>query len=248
MLKNRRNAQPMRIQHAVFIVAMLCLPSAALAAQTQANAAPAQQDGPTKPPSISSLLQPSLDALQKTVSAVALERWKRGTVRDEAGENINGIQRDLQTNLPPLLKTADSAPGTLSKLLPVSRHIDALYDVLLRVVEAARVSAPGDQASQLEQSLITLGNARRALDDRMQGSAAAVEKQVSDLRNTVQAQSQIKCPVVPAPVTPTCVPPTPTRRARKKPQAPATTPQKSTPQKPTTPATGAGTGTQKPGM
>jgi hypothetical protein len=214
----------MRISRAVFIVAIFSSPSVVCAVQLPSNAAPTQ-GAPPAPVAPSGLLQPSLDALQQTMGALRLEKWKRGTIREEAGANTNSILVDLQATLPPLLHDADAAPGAVSNVLPVSRNIDALYDTLLRVVEAARVSAPGDQVTQLQQALINLGNARRALEDRLQEAAAAQEKQLSDLRSTLRAQSSAKCPVTPAPVTPACVPKTPPRKAKKKPKPPATPPQ-----------------------
>jgi hypothetical protein len=182
----------------------------------------------------SSILQPSLDNLQQTIEAVRLEKWKRGTVREEASANVDAILRDLRTTLPPPLKEADAAPGTISKVLPISRNIDALYDTLLRVVEAARVSAPGEQITRLQQALISLGNARRILDDRLQETTVAEEGQINKLQSALQAQSAVKCLVIAPPPTPTCVAPTPPRRAKKKPKPPATTPQ--TPPAPATAA------------
>jgi hypothetical protein len=159
-------------------------------------------------------------------------------VRDEAGDHINAIQRDLQATLPPLLKVADEAPESISKVLPACRNIDALYDVLLSVVEAARVSAPGDQIDQLVEALTSLGKARLALSNRLQGVADALEKQVSDLRTTLQAQAAVRCPATPPPVAPTCAPPAAARKVKKKPKPPAATPQTSPAPAATTPKSG----------
>lgn len=215
----------MRISHAIFVVAMFCSPSAVFAAQLPA-AAPAQA-APPAPLHPSALLQPALDTVEQSVRAVKLERWKRGSIRDEAGDNIRAILRDLQDNLPPLLREADAAPGAISKVLPVSRNIDALYDVLLRVVEASRVAAPGEQITPLQQALIGLGEARRVLEDRLQEAATAQEKQIVSLQTTMQSQAAdlhaLKIAPPPAP----CVPPAPKKKIRKKHTAPAKTPQKS---------------------
>jgi len=184
----------------------------------------AQSPAPISP---SALLKPALDRVQQTMGALRLDKWKRGDIRDGAGTNIATIQRDLQDKLPQLLQDADAAPGTISNVLPLYRNIDALYDVVLRVVEPSRVSAPADQIVQLQQALTTLGDARRALDGHLQESAAALEKQVSDLRSTLKAQSATRCPVTPAPVTPKCPATATTRKTRKKTTPPATTPQSS---------------------
>ena len=140
---------------------------------------------PTAP---SDILQRSLDEVKITVGNVRLEKWKRGSVRDEAGTNIDAIQRDLQGTLPGLLKEADAAPGTLTKVLPLSRNVDALYDVMVHVVEAARVVASSDTVGQLQQAMSDLEKARVVLDNQIQQTADMQEKQVLDLRNTVQKQ------------------------------------------------------------
>jgi len=157
--------------------------------------------------------------VQQTMGALKLEKWKKGDIRDGADTNIAAIQRDIQDKLPPLLQDADAAPGTISKVLPLYRNIDALYDVVLRVLEASRVSAPADQIVQLQQALTSLGDARRALDGHLQESAGALEKQVSDLRTTLQAQLSTR-----SPVTPKCPAPATTRKPRKKTTPSATTP------------------------
>ncbi len=201
--------------------------STTIKAQPPVNAAPplANAAAPVQSP-VSGMLQPALDTVHRTLAALRVDKWKKGTVRDEASGNIDAIQNDLRTNLPPLLQTADAAPGAVSKLLPLSRHVDALYDVLLRVVEASRVVAPDDQAAQLQQALLSLGDARFAFNDRMQGSADAIEKQVIDLHATIQRQAAQR-PIAPTPVALPCIPPPPhktTTRARKPAPKPAQNP------------------------
>jgi hypothetical protein len=239
----------------LFSAFIFCAAQASFArAQTQAvptasgvsqpsDAAPAAGPVVTPAPAIppaSTILQPSLDTLQQTLAGLNTGRWKRGSVRDEAIADINSIQQDMQMHVGPLLKDADAAPGALSKSLPVSRHVDALYDVLLRVVEAARMAAPDDQANALRQALVNLNTARLALDDSMETAAGSQEKQLVDLRVTVQKQAAFKCPAPPP--APAC--PAPAKKpVKRKPKPPATTPPgttpQTTPQKPTTPpATG----------
>jgi hypothetical protein len=182
---------------------------------------------------ITGILQPSLTTVHLTLQSLHIDKWKKGSVRDEASGNIDAIQNDLRNNLPSLVQSADAASGAVTKLLPVSRHLAALYDVLLRVTEASRVAAPDDQADQLQQALLSLSNARLALDDRMQGSAGALEKQLIDLRTSIQTEAARRA-AIPAPVALPCVPPPPVHRAVRK-RSPAAKP--ATPAKPaTTPA------------
>ena len=180
---------------------------------------------------VSAQLQPALSSVHQTVDLVRIDKWKRGNIRDEAAQNISQIQRDIDATLPPMLRDADTAPGSLSTLLPVSRNLSALYDVLLRVVEASRVVAPDEQVAQLQQALVKLGDARLAFGERMQNAAVAMEKQMTDLRTTVQTQAD-RIAATPAPAALPCTP------------APKTTPKKTTRKsaakttKSTTPASG----------
>jgi hypothetical protein len=252
----------MRISKAVFVAGICCssavtciAQSPSIGARSQSSttavapaapriAAPAGPPAPAAPllPPPSGILQPSLDAVQQTLGSLRVERWKKGSIRDEASADIHSLVTDMQTNLPPLLKDADGGPGALSKVLPLAKHVDALYDVLLRVVEAARMSAPDDQANDLRQALGTLGTARLALDDRMQQTATTQEKQIADLRVTVEKQATFKCPAPPP--APAC-PQAPAKKVvKRKPKPPDTTTPGTTPpgtqQKPstTTPANG----------
>jgi len=224
----------MRISHAVFFLTILCSPSLTWAAQAPSQTAPAQTAAPALP-APSGVLQPALDTVRQTLSALSLDKWKRGTIREEAATEIGSILQDMHENVPPLMQNADAAPGALSRMLPLSRHLDALYDVLLRVEEASRVAAPGDQVDQLQHALSSLSDARLAMDKSMQDAAVAQEKQVSDLRISLQAQAAVKCP--PPPPAPVC-PPAPKRRPLKKRTPPTTTPQKSPAPTTTTPKTG----------
>ncbi len=219
----------MSISRAIFVATLFFPPIILCAAQTAASGGPAPVPG--TPPANSSftpatpseILQRSLDEVQQTVASVKLDRWKKGTVRDEAENNIDAIQRYMQGTLPALMKDGDSAPGTLSKVLPVSRNVDALYDVMVHVVEAARVSAPGDQVAQLQQALADLEKARVAFGNQLQQTAAVQEKQMVELRTTVQTQAASLKAVSTPPPAPKCpAPPAPAKK-KKTPAKPTTT-------------------------
>lgn len=226
---------PMSIFKSVFILTALLSPSLFCTGQTTDSSGPGPSSTsagaagtPFTPAAPSDILQRSLDEVQQTVGGVKLDKWKRGSVRDEAGNNIDAIQRDLKGTLPDLIKQADTAPGTLSKILPVSRNVDALYDVMVHVVEAARVSAPGDQVGQLQTAMADLEKARVTLGNQLQQTAAVQEKQLVDLRTTVQTQAATLKAAAAAPPPPKCPPPAaavkkkrPAKPAAKPPVAPA---------------------------
>ena len=141
-------------------------------------------------PTASSLLSPSLDQLRRSLAGLRLDKWKApGPVRQEASGNIGSMTRDLDGTLPGLLASADSAPGTVSKNLPVFRNIDALYDVLLRVVETADLSAPEDDTASLHRALASLEDARRSLGDSLEAAALNDEQQLSNFRAQLRSQA-----------------------------------------------------------
>lgn len=164
---------------AVLVAQQTAAPSAA----PQAAAAPAVRTA-------SSILQPALSQAQETLSTLKIDKWKRGSVRDEAGENVSALLHDLQTNIPPLLAAADAEPTALSRAMPLMKHLDAFYDVFLRVEEAARVAAPGEQITALQATMLAINQGRITYDDELQAQAAAHEKLVYELRAQLQTQSE----------------------------------------------------------
>jgi hypothetical protein len=209
----------MRILKTVLIASalfQLILPGGAQTAPPAAPAASSTAGTSTAftPSTPSDILRRSLDEVQQTVGALKLDKWKRGSVRDEAETNVDAIQRDMQGSLPSLLKDADSAPGTLSKVLPLSRNVDALYDVLLHIVEAARVSAPGDQVGALQTTLADLEKARVRLGNQLVQTATVQEKQIVDLRTTVQTQAASLKAAANQPPPPKCPAPAPVKKKR----------------------------------
>lgn len=211
--------------------------SATVPAASPASPTPATE----KPVLPSGLLVPSLNGVQQAFASLKLEKWKRGSVRDEAGDNVKEVLHDIKATLPDLMKAADSGADVVSKTLPLSRNVDALYDVMLRVYEASRVAAPPDQVAQIQQALASLKSARMALDEHLQQTSEAAEKHVSDLEVTVQKQAAALHAEAPAPTPPVCTPPAPKpvvkRKPKPKPATPATPaakPQTTTPPAATT--------------
>ena len=206
----------MSISRALILATFIVAPPLFVSGQTAANVGPAGSpaSAPFTPSAPSDILQRSLGEVQQVVSSLKLDKWKRGSVRDEAGTNIAAIQRDLQGALPKLLKEGDSAPATLSIVLPVARNVDALYDVLVHLVEQARVSAPGEQVGQLQTAMGDLEKARVTLDNQLQQTATVQEKQIADLHTTVQTQAvSLKAASTPPPA-PKCPAPTPAKKKK----------------------------------
>jgi hypothetical protein len=196
----------MRLFSSALILAMLSGACASGAAQQPAVAPQAAAARVQPAPSV--MMQPALDLLNQAIGTLRPDKWKASdAVRDDAAANISSIRRDLDATLPQLLATADGAPASVTQMLPAYRNIEALYDVLLRVAEAGRLSAPGDQRSALESARDKLESARRALGDRIQAAALAREQQVHNLQATLRA-------IPPAPAPAVCPTPAPEKKRR----------------------------------
>lgn len=186
------------------IVLLALLPASLLA---QGVPPPTTQSAQTTLPSAT--LQPSLEILQSALGNTNVERWKTSNaIKGEASGDLRSIANDVTSTLPSLLATADAAPGSAAKILPAYRNADALYDVLLRVDIAARLYAPVDQSSALDQALHSLEDARHALADHLLQAAQAQETEVVRLQAALNAVPPPQPP--PAPVQ--CAPAPPARK------------------------------------
>ena len=221
----------MRLLFPTILLAFLVPSTAAFAGQAPAAAVGAQTAAVSAavPAALTSsaILQPAVLNLQQAIDSLHTEKWKAPVrLRDETDGNIRSIRRDVDTVLPPLLAEADKAPDSVVLGLPVLRNIEALYDVLLRVVVVSKTAAPAPQVAALEGAISKLDDARRALGDRLQEAAISREKQVSDLQAALRA---IPPPPAPAPVvTPVPTPEkkrTPRKKPVSKPAAPPAAPQ-----------------------
>ncbi len=186
----------------------------ALAAQTP-SAAPPVAAMQTKP---SAMVQPAIDTLRQTLEVLRPDKWKASdSAREEAVANVSSIRRDLDGTLPALLSAADAAPNSVSRLLPAYRNVEALYDVLLRIVGTANLAAPGQQSAVLERARVSLEDAQRSLGDRLTSTALSQEQQIHNLQAALRA-----VPPAPAPVV--CATPAPVKKPKRRHRKPAAKP------------------------
>jgi hypothetical protein len=181
-----------------FPAVLIALSAVTVGCSLSAQTAPAGPP-PATIPTASSILRPALNQIGNGLSTVQLDKWKTpGSIRQEASANMSSISRDLDGTLPTLLATADAKPASIPDTLPVYRNVDALYDVLLRVTEAADHGAPRDQAAALESALSALENARHALGDSLLEASVLQDTRIAKLQAGLEAAK-----VAPVPV-PTC--------------------------------------------
>ncbi|MGA2250603.1 hypothetical protein [Terracidiphilus sp.] len=155
--------------------------------------------------SYTELLKPSLASLYATLADLKLDKWKSGNVRAEAEHDTASIVDDLNQKIPDLLKDADAAPTRTGAALPLARNFAALYDVSLRVLDAARIAAPADQAAKIQDAMNGLAAANRSLYDRLEQGSKAQEVRIGDLETKIKVQQEAAAHAVPvAPPPPAC--------------------------------------------
>jgi hypothetical protein len=169
----------------------------ALAATAQpastVQSTPASENATAPRATVSSIVQPALTDVQRSVSNLNISRWKApGEVRSAAQQNTGSIQRDLSDTLPTLITQADAAPGSVPSSFSVYRNIDALYDVLLRVYETASLAAPQNEADPLGSALERLEAARRQLGDAILSDSKEHEAQVIQLQTALKAANEAR--------------------------------------------------------
>lgn len=201
-------------------------PASAPAATAPASASASASTSAPALASYTDLLKPALSNLYGTLADLKLEKWKNGNVRTEAEHDTASIVDDLNQKVPDLLKDADAAPARIDAAMPLARNFAALYDVSLRVLDAARIAAPADQAAKIQEALNGLAAANRALYDRLEQAAKAQQVQIGDLETRIKVQQEAAAHplVAAAPPPPPCPVPAKKPAAKRK---PATTAQSS---------------------
>jgi 3-oxoacyl-ACP reductase-like protein len=136
-------------------------------------------------------LRPALANVQTAITTLNVSRWKApNDIRATTQQDINSMQRDLNTTLPALLAQADTAaaasgPPALSPAFAVFRNLDALYDVMLRVTETAGLAGSASDASSLEDARAGLEDGRAKLGAWLLQAIGAQDAQVVRLQAPV---------------------------------------------------------------
>jgi hypothetical protein len=176
-------------------------PPAAPAPAPAAAQAPAAVAAPTS--FAMTNLRPALANVQTAITTLNVARWKApNDIRATTQQDINSMQRDLNTTLPALLAQADAAaaasgPAVLSPAFAVFRNLDALYDVMLRVTETAGLAGSASDASSLEDARAGLEDGRAKLGAWLLQAIGAQDAQVARLQAPAAARPAPAAPAAP---------------------------------------------------
>jgi hypothetical protein len=172
--------------------------------------ASAQSTSPSQPPasapvsySSASQLNQLLTQLEQVsqttqvdLAGTRIDHWKTdANTKRQTQANVESLQRNLKAALPAIISEMRNSPENLAASFKLYRNLDALYDVLSSVVEAAGAFGSKDEFQALDNDFNTIETARRSLAERMQGLAESKEGELTQLRVQVRNAQ----PVVAAP-------------------------------------------------
>jgi len=128
-------------------------------------------------------LETASKATQADLAKLRIERWKTdGSSKKQALGNVDSIQRNLQNALPEIIGQVRNAPEDMSATFKLYRNLDALYDVLGSVVEAAGAFGSKDDFQGLSTDLNSFEGTRKQIAERMENLAASKEQEIVRLR------------------------------------------------------------------
>lgn len=142
-----------------------------------------------------------LEAASKTTQVdlgkLRIERWKAdGSYKKQSLSNVDSIQRNLQGALPEMMAQLRAAPEDMPATFKLYRNLDALYDVMVSVVESAGAFGSKDDFQSLSNDLSSFETTRKAIAGRIETLASSKEAEIVRLRTDLRA-AQAAIPVAP---------------------------------------------------
>jgi hypothetical protein len=142
-------------------------------------------------------LEATSKSTQADLSKLRIERWKTdGSNKKQALGNVDSIQRNLQNALPEMLTQLRNAPEDLPATFKLYRNLDALYDVMGSMVEAAGAFGSKDDFQALSNDLNGFEGTRKQMAERIEGLASSKEQEIVRLRADLKT-AQAAIPVAP---------------------------------------------------
>jgi hypothetical protein len=133
-------------------------------------------------------LQRAVENARVDLARLRVDKWKAdAAVKQQAGTNIESLQRNLSGALPTLVAAAQQNPSSLNASFKLYRNLNALYDVMSNVTESAGAFGAKDEYAALVQDLNNLDAARRSLADAMESMTAQRDADFARIQAARQA-------------------------------------------------------------
>jgi len=202
----------------LFALPLLVTLAAAQATSSQPAAAP-----PVSYASVNQLngmltpLEQASQTAQGDLSKLRIEHWKTdANTKRQTQADVESIQRNLQGALPAIITELRSSPENLPSTFKLYRNLDALYDVLVSVVESAGAFGSKDEFQSLQNDLSSVEKARHSFADRVETLAGTKETELARLRAQVQTAQAVANPPQPKKIIVDDTAPSPPKKTVKK--------------------------------
>jgi hypothetical protein len=140
-------------------------------------------------------------AAARTINDLAvlrIEKWKTdASTKKQTEDNADALLRNLRGALPGMITEIQGAPENLAATFKLYRNVSALCDVMNNVAETAGAFGPKDDYQALANDFRALGQARRALADRMDRLSVSKDLEISQLRTQVRTLQAAAPPPAP---------------------------------------------------
>ena len=165
--------------------------------QGQPAATPVSYASVTELNGILGQLQATSKSTQADLVKMRIERWKTdSSYKRQVLGNVDSIQRNLQSALPEIMAQLQAAPEDLPATFKLYRNLDALYDVLGNVTEAAGAFGSKDDFQSLSNDLDGFEGARKQMAGRIENLSSAKEAEIVRLRADLKT-AQAAIPTTP---------------------------------------------------
>lgn len=132
-------------------------------------------------------LQRIVENARVDLARLRVDKWKAdAAVKQQTAANIESLQRNLSGALPTLVAAAQQNPSSLNASFKLYRNLNALYDVMGNVTEAAGAFGAKDEYAALAQDLNNLETARRAMADAMESMTAQRDAEFARMQHAAQ--------------------------------------------------------------
>lgn len=154
-----------------------------------AGAAPAPAAQPMDAQLNEALLQLEQTAQNSALelARMRIEKWKAdSSVKREAQQNSEALQRNLTAAMPQLVSAVRSRPGDISAAFKLYRNLNVVYEYFAQLAESAGAFGPKDQYTPLAQQAANMDGVRRTLADRLETMTTQVSGELQRLREQVR--------------------------------------------------------------
>ena len=178
----------------VSLLTMLLLAASMTAQQSQLPqssqpmaAAPA---APPMPADLGSALSSVGQAAQATagsLKSLRIDKWKTDSnTKQHAQQNAESLSHNLTDALPGMIQQVRANPSSVAAQFKLYRNLNALFDVLSTMTEAAGTFGPKNEYETLAGELSNFEQARITLANRLQNTTAQQDAEIARLRTAVQ--------------------------------------------------------------